>query len=583
MRRQEAGADVTGGRRLSGNAAKRMESVRWKNTISLSWVLLGCLLLSLMIFGCKASETGKEGALSSRESTKPVPGGAIVVASIGDAKRLNPIIANDSASGDINAQVFNGLVRYDKNLFLEGDLAKSWDVSDDGLVITFHLRPNVHWHDGKPFTAEDVLFTYQKLIDPDVATPYGADYERVAKAEVLDPLTFRVTYKEPFAPALDSWGMGIIPKHLLEGKDINTAEFNRHPVGTGPYRFKEWLTGQKIVLIANEDYFRGRSNIDEYIYRIIPDPATIFLELKSHGVDTMGLTPLQYQRQTNTPFFKKNFRKFRYPANGYTYLGYNLKDPKFSDKRVRQALAYAINKEDIIKGVRLGLGSVATGPYPPHYWAYNPNVRKYPYNPEKAMAMLKEAGWIDRDGDGLLDKDGIPFRFTIITNQGNEERKQTAEIIQQDLQAVKIEVKIKIVEWQAFLNQFVDKRNFEAIILGWSIGIDPDNYIMWHSSQTGPNQYNFVSYNNPEVDKLLELGRKTFDRKKRQKIYQKVHAILAEDQPYCFLYVPDALPIVAARFHGIKQEKAGIWYNFEDWWVPKSLQRYSEARPSPSP
>lgn len=526
--------------------------------------------------GCGRSSESEGGkGPSVEEQNGPVHGDAIVVASIGDAKRLNPVIANDSASGDINSRIFNGLLRYDKNLQLEGDLAESWEVSPDGLVITFHLRSGVRWHDGAPFTAEDVLFTYRKLIDPNVATPYGADYERVKKAEVLDPLTFRVTYKEPFAPALASWTMGIIPRHLLEGKDINSASFNRDPVGTGPYRFKEWLTGQKIVLTVNPDYFRGRANIDEYIYRIIPDPATIFLELRSRGVDAMGLTPLQYQRQTDTPFFRKNFRKFRYPSNGYTYLGYNLKNPKFADKGVRQALAYAINKKEILKGVRQGLGSVATGPYPPHYWAYNPDVKTYPYNPGKALSMLKARGWRDSDGDGVLDRDGVPFRFTIITNQGNDERKQTAEIIQQNLKKIGIEVSIKVVEWQAFINQFVDKRKFEAIILGWSIGIDPDNYIMWHSSQTGPNQYNFVSYSNPDVDELLVQGRRTFDLEKRKRIYRKIHAILAEDQPYCFLYVPDSLPIVDARFHGIKQEKAGIWYNFENWWVPGSMQRYS--------
>ncbi len=562
-------------------ASERTCSLFRRRNFGCARLLTSCLFLLLVSWGCTSQDSGQGNTEAEGEDARPVAGGTIVVASIGDAKRLNPIIANDSASGDINGQVFNGLIKYDKDLLFEGDLAESWDVSDDGLVITFHLRSNVLWHDGVPFTAEDVLFTYQKLLDPNVATPYGADYERVAKAEVLDPLTFRVTYKEPFAPALESWGMGIIPKHLLDGKDINTDDFNRHPVGTGPYKFKEWLTGQKIVLVANDGYFKGRPNIDEYIYRIIPDPATIFLELKSKGVDSMGLTPLQYQRQTQTPFFEENFQKFRYPANGYTYLGYNLRDPKFSDKKVRQALAYAINRADIIKGVRLGLGSAATGPYPPHYWAYNPKVREYAYDPEKAESLLADAGWIDSDNDDILDRDGEPFQFTIITNQGNDERKQAAEIIQQNLKAVGIAVKIKIVEWQAFINQFVDKRKFEAIILGWSIGIDPDNYIMWHSSQTGPNEYNFVSYSNPEVDRLLVLGRKTFDREKRQEIYRKIHAILAEDQPYCFLFVPDALPIVNTKFHGIRQEKGGIWYNFEDWWVPKRLQRSSAPQVLP--
>ncbi|MBS1192744.1 MAG: peptide-binding protein, partial [Nitrospirae bacterium] len=178
-----------------------------------------------------------------------------VVSSIGDARRLNPVIANDSASGTINDQIFNGLVKYDKDIKLIGDLAERWDVSPDGRTITFHLRRGVEWHDGAPFTAEDCLFTYQKLMDPKVATPYSSSYMDVAKANVVDKFTFRVTYKEPFSPALESWSMGVIPKHLLDGKDLNTAEFNRKPVGTGPYKLKEWIAGQKIVLEANDRYF----------------------------------------------------------------------------------------------------------------------------------------------------------------------------------------------------------------------------------------------------------------------------------------------------------------------------------------
>ena len=245
---------------------------------------------------------------------------------------MNPIIANDSASGTINDQVFNGLVKYDKDIKLIGDLAERWAVSPDGKTITFHLRKGVKWHDGVEFTAEDCLFTYQKLMDPKVATPYSSSYMDVLKAEVVDRYTFRVTYKEPFSPALESWGMGMIPKHVLEGKDINTDPFNRHPIGTGPYRFKEWLAGQKIVLQANDDYFEGRPNIDEFIYRIITDSSTMFQELLSGGVDMMGLNPIQYLRKSETRRIRENYRKFRYPANVYTYMGYNLTSKLFTDK-----------------------------------------------------------------------------------------------------------------------------------------------------------------------------------------------------------------------------------------------------------
>ncbi len=492
-----------------------------------------------------------------------------VTASIGDARRLNPLLANDSASATINDQVFNGLVKYDKDIKLVGDLAERWDVSADGKTITFHLRKGVIWHDGVEFTAEDCLFTYQKLMDPKVATPYGSSYMDVKKAEVLDRYTFRVLYKEPFSPALESWSMGVIPKHLLDGKDLNTDAFNRNPVGTGPYKMKEWIAGQKIVLEANDRYFEGRPNIDQYIYRIIPDSSTMFQELLSGGVDMMGLNPLQYLRKSETRRIRDNYRKFRYPANAYTYLGYNLTSPLFSDPEVRRALAYAIDRQSIIDGVLLGIGRPCTGPFSYVSWAYNPKVKPYPYDPDRAKEMLAEAGWKGRNADGILEKNGRPFHFTILTNQGNGERIHAAEIIQQNLKKVGIDVKIRVMEWQAFLEQ-IDKRTFDAIILGWSMGRDPDLYDIWHSSKTKKGEYNFIGYKNPEVDRLLVEGRRTFDIEKRKKVYYRIHEILAYEQPYAFLYVPDATPIVHKRFKGIEVAPLGIMYNFNKWYVPKN-------------
>lgn len=488
--------------------------------------------------------------------------------SIGDASRLNPLLATDSASGDIVGQLFNGLVKYDKTLKIVGDLAESFEFSDDCLHATFHLRKGVKWHDGREVTADDIFFTYRKAIDPAVATPYSGDFERVKEVRIIDPYTLRVEYKEPFAPGLPSWGMGILPKHLLEGKDLNADPFNRSPVGTGPFRFVEWVAGQRIFLSAYDGYFDGRPKVDGYLYRIIPDTATMFLELKTLNIDFMGLTPVQYQRQTDTPFFKREFARYTYPARGYTYLGYNLLDPKFSDVRVRRAIGHALDKKGIIAGVLLGLGKPATGPFYPESWAYNHEVTDLEHNPEKAKALLAEAGWKDTDGDGILDKSGIPFTFTILTNQGNEQRAKSAQIIQRGLKGIGMKVEIRILEWQSFLHQFIDKKNFEAIILGWGMGLDPDLYDIWHSSKTKEGEYNFISYKNPRVDELILEGRRSCDQKKREKIYHQVHRLIAEDQPYTFLYYPMALPIVHRRFKGIEPSPLGIAYNIDKWWVP---------------
>ena len=245
---------------------------------------------------------------------------------------------------------------------------------------------------------------------------------------------------------------------------------------------------------------------------------------------------------------------------------------------MRQALSYAIDKQEIIKGVLLGLGRECTGPFKPGTYWYNPKVKRYPYDPAKARELLAQAGWKDRDGDGVLDKDGRPFEFAILTNQGNSYRANTGVIIQQRLSQIGVRVKLRTVEWAAFIKEFIDKGRFEAVLLGWSTTPDPDQFDIWHSSKAKPGQLNFVSYKNPEVDRLLTEQRRTFDREKRRALIFKLQEILAEDQPYTFLYVADALPILAARIKGIVPAPAGISYNFNDWWVPKALQHPALTR-----
>jgi peptide/nickel transport system substrate-binding protein len=531
---------------------------------------ISAILLFAALAACGPQAPGRS---QSASAATPVPGDIMVEGSIGDASNLIPLLASDSTSHGIAGLVFNGLVKYDRDVNIVGDLAESWEVSPDGLVITFHLRKGVRWHDGRPFTAADVLYTYRVTVDPRTPTAYAGDFLKVKKAVAIDDHTFRVTYDKPFAPALMSWSVGILPRHLLEGKDITTSALGRHPIGTGPYRFKEWVTGQKIVLAANPDYFEGRPYLDGFILRIIPDTATMFLELRANGIDRMGLTPLQYTRQTENNLFRENFNKYRYLSFAYTYMAYNLRNPLFADQRVRQAIAHAVNRREIIDGVLLGLGQPATGPYKPGTWAYNPKVRDYPYDPSKAGDLLAAAGWKDADGDGTLEKEGKPFEFEIITNQGNEVRAKCAEIIQRRLAEVGIRVKIRVVEWAAFVNDFINQRKFEATILGWTIPMEPDLYDVWHSSKTGPRELNFISYKNEEVDALIVKARETFDQTLRKRCYDRIQEILADEQPYLFLYVPDALPMIHARFRGVEVAPLGIGHNFIRWYVPREEQK----------
>ncbi len=551
--------------------------MRKNNGIYCAYVAV--LLLLMFLAGCS-----KMGAAKYDADGPLAEGDQLVESSIADAKTLNPPLVSETAGGALIDLIFNGLLKYNEKLEHVPNLAERWTVSPDGKVITYFLRKGVRFHDGVEFTAADVIFTYQTMVDPKTQTPYGSDYMDISECKALDPYTVRVTYKQPFAPALDNF-FAILPKHLLEGKDINKSDFNRHPIGTGPYKFVEWKTDQRIVLEANPDYFGGAPHVKRFVLRIIPNQSSELLELLNGGIDAMGawtsgtLTPEQYKRQTDTPKFSKSYNKYECDDFVYTYIGWNLKRPMFADKRVRQALTMALDRKAMVDNILFGLGTLCTGPFARVSWAYNPDVAPYPFDIEKAKALLKQAGWEDTDKDGLLDKDyngdkvREPFHFKLITNQGNVSRERVATIVQEQLKAIGIQADIQIVEWTAFLTNYINKRDFDAIVMGWSLSLDPDSYAIWHSSQTGENQYNFVSYSNPEVDRLIIAGRRTLDFEKRKAIYRRIHALIAEDQPYTFLYIPYSLPAVHKRFKGLTVSRVKIGWNPEQWYVPKAQQK----------
>lgn len=513
-------------------------------------------------------------AQQERDSTEqPVYGGRLVQGVIGDATNFIYPLATDKTSHDIAELLYVAPLKYDKNLKIVPWAAERYEVLENGKILRFKLKEGILWDDGVELTSADVEFTYKLMINPKTPTAYAEDFLLVKEFKVIDRYSFEVHYGTPLARSLVTWMHGILPKHVLENQNLLKTKFSRKPLSSGPYRLKEWSAGRRIVLSAREAYFEGRPYIDKIVYRVIPDLSTMFLELKAGHLDMMGLSPVQYLYQTNGPKWDKAFRKFKFLSFSYLFMGYNLKDPKFSDVRVRQALAYAINKKDVVKGAYLGLGMAVVGPYKPGTWVYNEELGDYEYDPETARQLLEDSGWKDTDGDGVLDKAGKPFEFTLMTNQGNTQRIKVATIIQSNLRKIGIKVTIRTVEWAAFIKEFIDKKRFEAVVLGWNILQDPDIYDVWHSSKTAPGMLNFIGYTNEEVDALLERGRTTVNQDDRKRIYYRLQEILHRDQPYCFLAVPYALPIVQARFRGIELAPQGIAYNLTRWWVPKNLQK----------
>lgn len=407
--------------------------------------------------------------------------------------------------------------------------------------IVFHLHDNVRWHDGAPFTARDVKFTYDAIMDDRVASPRKPDYELVLSLDTPDERTVRVVYRRPFSPALESWMMSMLPAHLLAGVEPEKWPliFNRSPIGTGPFKFAEWKTNQFVRVARNDDYFLGRPHLDGIVFRTLPDPLTLRLAFETRQVDFWSADPWAVGSFKEDP----RFSVFTSPSNSYNYIGWNLRRPMFQDLRVRQAMARAVNIGEMIRYVLYGYGTQSTGIFTPEMWFFNPHVAPLSYDPEKAKQLLDEAGW-EPGPDGIRVKDGQRFAFTLVTNNGNAVRNDIATLVQADLKAIGIEVNIEIYEWAVLLKRFVDRREFDAIVLGWALGQGFDQFQIWHSSQAEPERLNMVGYRSARADRLLESVREEFDRAGIIRMCGELQQLIYDDQPYLFLFVPEGTSVM---------------------------------------
>ena len=475
-------------------------------------------------------------------------------------------------------------------------------VTEHNPVIVFDLRRGVRFHDGHEFDAGDVLFTYRAIMNPKNASPRRSDYEPVKSAEALGPYQVRFTYKRLFSPAINSWFMGVLPEHLLnagalkqealsqnsdpEDFTIRDSQFNRNPIGTGPFKFADWKSDELIRLKRNDDYWEGPPEYREYIMRIIPDALTQEMEFYAGAVDNYSVQPHQVAR------FRKEEKYQSFSSLGYffAYIGYNMRNPLFKSTEVRKALGMAIDVEQIIEYVLYGEGERVTGPYAKMTDWYDQQVKPLPYDPAGALAILNGLGW-HKNAEGFLEKDGQLFEFNLITNAGNPIRKNILTIAQNGWLELGIKCNTQIFEWAVFLKDFVNTHNFDAVVLGWSMGIDPDLYQIWHSSQTGKRQLNFVGYENEEADRLIVRIRQEYDKKEQIKMTHQLHQMIARDQPYTFLYVKKATQLLDKKIvivepdadgSGEKYAKiyptrdGGINYYFNKWRKLNFVPQFSE-------
>ncbi len=554
--------------------------------------------------------------LSKEEAGKPVTGDWLVLHSLSDPEQLNPLTSNDASSSEVLGFILESLLTRDpRTLVLKPLIAEARpEIAADKLTYTFKLRRDARFHDGRPITGEDVLFSVKAIKCPFVNAPFLRVYfNSLVDAQLIDPYTIRFVTKETyFLNESVLGGIMVLPRHyydpdnLLEkvgvrdlvrdpatlpsqvkkfGDQFN-KNYSRNPLGSGPYKFNLWKTGREIELQRDPEYWgNGKADIDQphldrLKFRVVNNFDAALVRLKSGSLDFMeALQPVQVVRGTDSERFKREFKKYEYYAPTYSYIGWNNDHPIFRDKRVRQAMTYLTNREQIVKSVLFGLGEVVNS----HIYLFRPEYDKtlpsYPFDPAKGMALLAEAGWKDLDGDGVLDKviDGkkVPFRFEIKINSGNAVRKSVALVLLDELRKHGIDASVRELDWTIFLND-VKNHQFDAMVLGWQMSTtEPDAYQVWHSSQASNKGSNAISYKNARVDEILELYRREFDPQKRIKLYNEFQKIISDEQPYTFLYLPKRVSALQRRFEGVEIFPDGL--RPVDWWVPARSQKFAST------
>jgi len=540
-----------------------------------------CLVLAACCPGCgggtrDASDLGEILTEYGAETT-PERGDWLMLQLPAEMPHLNPLTSSDYYATTVLDWVFDTLLDRDQvTMDNIPNVAKSWEISGDHLVYTFHLREDVKFSDGTPLTAEDVKFTFDKVMDPKVDAPYLRNYfVDITGCEAVDALTVRFTCNKPYYRHLIMiGGLYILPKHVYSEGDFNNHPKNRAPVGSGKYTLESWETGQRITLARNPHYWgtaeKGWPWFDKIVYAIIPDDNTAFQVLSRGDLDFMSLPPELFMRRANTPRFREQFNRFAYFRPAYNYIGWNLRKPMFKDRETRTALAMLLDRELVRDEIYYGQAVIIASDFMPGTPEHNDTLQPVAFDPDKAKALLTQAGWKDSDGDGILDRDGTPFRFDAATTNQNPLAEKVLTIYEEELARVGIDLTIRPMEWASLLER-VDKREFDAILMGWSMPPDPDPYQVWHSSQVDAGS-NYVGFVNEECDKIIEAARVSFDRNERIALYKRFQQILYEEQPYLFLLAPKVLAAGDKRIHGIRVYPFGI--DQREWFAPKTMQRY---------
>lgn len=522
--------------------------------------LLAAAMLAVLA-GCGGGNAGEgaptadgQKAGADRKDDKGEGAPTTLIYGSGDYTRINPAL---DEHGEINLLIFDGLTAHDGDNEVVPALAERWDYDADTYTYTFYLRDGVSWHDGEPFTADDVQFTIEAVMDPENASENAADFEDVEEITVVDKQTISFRLSMPNAAFTHYMSMPVLPRHLLEGEDMQTSDFFRSPVGTGPYRLASWDTGAAITLERNEDYFKGAAKLERIIFKIVPDDNARALQMRTGELDLAQLAPRDAANFTDD----EAYRVYEMTTSDYRGIMFNFANAYWQKNRdLIPAVCYGIDREAIVETVLLGQGMSAYGPLQRNPYDYA-DVEHYDYSPENARNVLEQAGCV-QESDGFYYRGGEKVGFTISVGAGDQVRLDMAQVAAQQLREIGMDVRVDVpaqIDWGAQ----------EAYLIGWGSPFDADDHAY---KVFGTNKgANYSSYSNEAVDTYLRQARESDDESVRKEAYASFQRALADDPPFAFICYIDADYVAKAELSGIDghtvmgHHGVGIFWNVTEW------------------
>ena len=558
-----------------------MVHIRWQALIAVLGIILVGTLLAYFAFGLSTVAQSDYG-------------GTYIEGVAGTPNIVNPLFNQfNPVDRDLSALIFNGLARADERGNLKPDLARSWEISPDGLVYTFTLRSDVTWSDGAPFSAADVVYTIQTIQSSDYRglSDIAALWRTVAITEI-NPTTVRMQLSEPFAPFLDYATIGMLPSHLLQdvsAADLPTAQFSRQPIGTGPFVLDE-LTTERAILSPNPRYYGQRPFLGSLQLLFYPNHESVLAAYERGETEGVAqVTPELLERARALPKLDLQSAQLA----GMTLVFFNNSKAQFQDKTVRQALLYGMNRQAIIDNILQGQGIPGSGPILPNSWAFDETQQKYPYDPQRAAELLERAGWKDVNDDGVREKGGDRLAFTLATNTDDPTRARIAQQLADDWKKIGADVDVEFVPAPALVQEYLRPRQFDAVLFGVTqLPADPDPYSLWHSTQTPDKSeagQNYSGWENPEADDLLQEARRTTDLARRTELYHQFQMLFMQDVPAVILYYPVYTYGIDQRLHGVQLapllDASDRFRNISQWYINtrRVILSESQVRSAPTP